>query len=157
MITEVKAPDNYNFSDIFLAGSIENDNAERWQDRFVNNITEYFSDKDVGELVITNPRRDIWPGNDDKEELEKQINWELNALASSFYIAMYFDKNTTSPITLLELGLNASDRLYVCCPEEYFRYENVRITCEKYGVHFFTTEVEWRSALFKEIEDYYCV
>ena len=45
-----------------------------------------------------------------------------------------------SPITLLELGLYAgSDKLRVICTEEFYRYDNVRITCARYGVPLFAT------------------
>ncbi len=48
---------------------------------------------------------------------------------------MYFDPNTKSPISLLELGLYAaSDKLTVCCPEGFWRKGNVDIVCERYGV-----------------------
>jgi len=48
---------------------------------------------------------------------------------------MYFDKNTKSPITLLELGLFArSGKLVVCCPDGFWRKGNVAIVCERYRV-----------------------
>ncbi len=50
-------------------------------------------------------------------------------------IVMYFDKNTMSPISLLELGLFArSGKLIVYCPEEFWRSGNVDIVCLKYGI-----------------------
>ena len=48
---------------------------------------------------------------------------------------MYFDPNTKSPISLLELGLFAhSKKLIVCCPEGFWRKGNVDIVCDKYGI-----------------------
>ena len=33
------------------------------------------------------------------------------------------------------MGLHAkSDKLYVICQKDFYRYDNVRITCEYYGV-----------------------
>jgi hypothetical protein len=48
---------------------------------------------------------------------------------------MYFDKDTKSPITLLELGLFArGGTIIVCCPEGYWRKGNVDVVCEKYDI-----------------------
>ena len=50
-------------------------------------------------------------------------------------IIMFFDPNTTLPITLLELGLYTKDkRLVICCPQKYFRWTNVQFICRNYGV-----------------------
>jgi hypothetical protein len=43
---------------------------------------------------------------------------ELSAMEMAHIIIMYFDPNTKSPISLLELGLNAREqKLVVLCPE----------------------------------------
>jgi len=48
---------------------------------------------------------------------------------------MYFDPNTKSPISLLELGLHAnSGKMIVCCPKGFWRKGNVDIVCERYDV-----------------------
>ena len=48
---------------------------------------------------------------------------------------MFFNPNTISPITLLELSIYAKDkRLVVYCPRKYFRWTNVEFVCRKYGV-----------------------
>jgi hypothetical protein len=48
---------------------------------------------------------------------------------------MYFDPNTLSPISLLELGLHAkSGKLIVCCPEGFYRKGNVDIVCQNFGI-----------------------
>ena len=50
-------------------------------------------------------------------------------------IVIFFDLNTISPITLLELSLYAKDkRLVVYCPRKYFRWTNMEFVCRKYGV-----------------------
>jgi hypothetical protein len=129
----------YVFDDsIFLAGSIEMGKAEKWQDRFV----EAFKDDDV---ILLNPRRDDWDPSwryDDPEgrgQLAAQITWELNALDEATVIAMYFDPNTMSPVSMLEFGLYAaSNRLVVCCPRDFFRYGNLVETAGRYPVDFCT-------------------
>ncbi len=125
---------------IFLAGSIEMGAAENWQDKVVN----YFKNRPG---VILNPRRDNWDNNwkqsKDNPDFKQQVDWELNALAKSDYIIMYFDPSTKSPISLLEMGLYAkSGKLLVVCPEGFWRKGNVDIVCETYGAKQFLTLAE---------------
>lgn len=60
-------------------------------------------------------------------------------------VAELFEKapGNKSPITLLELGLFAkSGKLHVVCTEGFYRYDNVRITCAKYGVPVYASLTE---------------
>lgn len=60
-------------------------------------------------------------------------------------VAELFEKapGSKSPITLLELGLFAkSGKLHVVCTEAFYRYDNVRITCAKYGVPVYASLTE---------------
>ena len=117
---------------VFLAGSIEVGVAERWQDIVINELLE-------DNVTLLNPRRVSWDASwkqtIDNPIFKEQVNWELEALERSDLIIMYFDKNTKSPITLLELGLFArSGKLVVCCPDGFWRKGNVAIVCERYRV-----------------------
>ncbi|AXT56040.1 nucleoside 2-deoxyribosyltransferase domain-containing protein [Aquimarina sp. MMG015] len=117
---------------VFLAGSIEVGVAERWQDIVINELLEY-------DVTLLNPRRASWDASwkqtIDNPVFKEQVDWELEALEKAEMIIMYFDKNTKSPITLLELGLFArSGKLIVCCPDEFWRKGNVAIVCERYEV-----------------------
>lgn len=92
-----------------------------------------------GGWAVFNPRQKEWhperPG-----EMDYQVNWELSHLEQADAILMYFADGSKSPITLLELGLHArSGKLRVVCTEKFYRYDNVRITCERYGIPVFTT------------------
>jgi hypothetical protein len=123
---------------IFLAGSIEQGKADKWQDK----ITNIF--KEVPHITFLNPRRQDWDPTwgDDHPELIEQIKWELNSLRHSDLAIFYFDPNTKSPITLLELGQHlerAPERALVCCPDGYWRRTNVRVTCEIHGVKMLDT------------------
>jgi hypothetical protein len=135
----VKAPNNYEYHPegltIFLGGSIEMNQAERWQDRLVSDLA-------TEDCLILNPRRDNWdsswaqdptPGTD----FYQQVSWELNAQDCADLLVYYFDPATASPITLLELGAYGSvepGAVIVCCPPSYFRYGNVKIFCDRYGI-----------------------
>ena len=132
-----KPPKNITFRDrnkksIFLAGSIEMGNAENWQEPLSNRLI------DSG-WVILNPRRDDWDNSLTQEfetpQFYQQVTWELNALEQADLIIMYFDPNTKSPISLLELGLYArSGKLIVVCPDGFWRKGNVDIVCNYYNV-----------------------
>jgi hypothetical protein len=144
----IKPPMSLETSDkktIFLAGSIEMGNAENWQQV----LEDKLSDEDV---VLFNPRRDDWDSSW-KQSIEngnfrEQVEWELAALEIADLIVMYFDKNTKSAISLLELGLFArSGKLIVCCPKEFWRSGNVDVTCVYYGVK----QVDNLNGLYVEI------
>ena len=123
---------NNEFS-VFLAGSIELDLAERWQNMVINDLTS------CDNLVILNPRRKDWDNSwtisIENENFKQQVYWELDGLEKADKIIMYFDPKTKSPISLLELGLfSRSDKLMVICPDGFWRKGNVDIVCEKYNI-----------------------
>jgi hypothetical protein len=119
---------------IFLAGSIEMGKAEDWQKKIIEELSDY-------PIQFLNPRRDDWDSSwkqtiEDKQ-FNEQVTWELDSLEASQFIIMYFDPNTKSPISLLELGIHACcnpEKLIVLCPEGFWRKGNVDIVCKKYGV-----------------------
>lgn len=154
----IKAPDysygnHFGFT-IFLGGSIEMDKAEHWQDRLANGL----ADEDV---LLLNPRRDDWdsswvqdptPGT----QFHTQVTWELNAQDSADLLVYYFDPATVSPITLLELGAyggSEPEAVVVCCPPSYFRYGNVAIFCERYGIELVHSYEELLSYIKSMIND----
>lgn len=130
------APQNIAYRDrnkksIFLAGSIEMGTAEDWQTIVGNTLSHKFN--------ILNPRRKDWDSSwiqsYDNPQFFQQVNWEINALEKADYILMYFDPNTKSPISLLELGMHLkSDKLIVVCPDGFYRKGNVEAVCSIYDV-----------------------
>jgi len=138
MLEIIKAPSSFsmvpNRRYLFLAGSIEMGNAENWQQE----IEGFLKDLD---MTILNPRRDDWDSSWEQSignsQFREQVEWELQGLEISDFIALYFSPGTKSPITLLELGLFAKSRpgkLIVCCPDGFWRKGNVDIVCLRYGV-----------------------
>lgn len=119
---------------IFLGGSIEMGGAEDWQIKL--------SDTFNGErITFWNPRRDDWDSSWKQDptpgtEFYKQVTWELNAQDNADMIVYYFDPETKSPITLLELGIYKDKNVVVCCPDGYWRKGNVVMVCRKYGIKF---------------------
>jgi hypothetical protein len=127
---------------VFLAGSIEMGVAEDWQ----TIIGDWFLS--LGWNVF-NPRRTDWDSSwiqsYDNPQFNQQVSWELNALEKSDVILMYLDPNTKSPISLLELGLHASSKkLYVICPDGFWRKGNVEMVCSTYDIPLFNTLEEFK-------------
>ncbi|WP_394998901.1 nucleoside 2-deoxyribosyltransferase domain-containing protein [Acinetobacter sp.] len=127
---------------IALFGSIEQGKASQWQTA----AQELLKDFDID---IYNPRRDYWD-----ESLEQsirnpvfkdQVEWELTVLENADVRIYYFDPETKSPVTLMELGLapcwGSSDTIVVC-PEGFWRKGNVDIVCQHYGIHMEETLAE---------------
>ena len=117
------------FTKIFLAGTIDMGNSRDWQAE----LHDRFSKMD-GRYILFNPRQEHWdasrPG-----EMDYQVRWELDHLEEADMIIMYILGTSKSPISLLEMGLHTkSDKMHVICEKDFYRYDNVRITCEYYGV-----------------------
>ena len=134
---EVQAPNEVildtEYVNIFLAGSIEMGVAEKWQEKVIAAL----SDKPIRFL---NPRREDWDSSwkqdIDNDNFVEQVIWELTCLEMAQIVIMYFDPNTKSPISLLELGLHAKEqKLVVLCPEGFWRKGNVDVVCEYYSIN----------------------
>lgn len=138
---EIKAPAPFpeviTKTEIFLAGSIEQGSAVNWQSLVVQALAPL-------DIVIFNPRRDDWNAGITQSisdpDFHDQVLWELDGLDRAKYIIMYFDPNTQSPISLLELGLHVnSGKMIVCCPNGFWRKGNVDIVCAAHNVPVFET------------------
>lgn len=105
---------------LFLAGSIEQGTADLWQDEIIHLLR-------TTPGTIFNPRRDNWDSsweqNIKNDQFYEQVQWELMSIREADHVAFYFDPNTKSPITLMELGLCIGERMNitVCCPENFWR------------------------------------
>ena len=140
MATEIKAPDRVPWDStkkkIFLAGSIDMGTAPDWQSDIITKL------KDMDALIL-NPRRKDWDSswkqsiND--EQFKKQVDWELRGLEGADIIIMNFERDSKSPISLLELGLFTYKNMLVCCPTGFYRKGNVDIVCQRYGIPVFET------------------
>lgn len=129
--------DNYSYNNdfkIFLAGTIDQGNSFDWQSKLVSEINQY-------DITIFNPRRkewdDSWEQSIENLEFVHQVTWELNHLAMSDLIIIYFAENSKSPVTLLELGLFKDKKMLVYCPEKFYRKGNVDIVCDMFDIPVF--------------------
>jgi hypothetical protein len=142
----IKAPEyvelSYDDYRIFLGGSIEMGAAEHWQQRLADAL-DHFPDT----VFLFNPRRDDWdsswiqdpaPGT----QFHTQVTWELVHQELAHLLVYYFDPNTKSVITMMELGaygLQATENTIVCCPKDFWRYGNVAVFCNRYNIELVHT------------------
>lgn len=124
---------------VFLAGTIEMGNSKDWQAEAIEVLQDSCS-------IIYNPRRDDWDSSwtqdIDDPNFNVQVNWELEHIEQADFVLMYFDPTSKSPISLLELGFlaaSAPHKVWVCCPEGFYRKGNVDIVCNRYGIVQFDT------------------
>jgi hypothetical protein len=151
MFEVIKPP--YRKLSIFLAGSIEMGIAEDWQSKIEKEL-------DGLDVTIYNPRRDSWDSSwvqsIHNEQFREQVEWELDHLDKSDVIVMYFDENTKSPISLLELGLYASSgKMIVYCPEGFWRKGNVDIVSKRYDIRQVNSFSELLIAIKSVASKYY--
>ncbi|OWY49396.1 hypothetical protein AALT_g11064 [Alternaria alternata] len=125
-------PPKYRKFTVFAAGSIEMGGAVNWQPLVATMLNHL-------PITVCNPRKGSWDQNikqQAKDELfEQQVVWELGALEQADVICFFFDTETKSPVSLLELGVwSGSDKVVVCCGDAYWKSGNVHLTCDRYGV-----------------------
>ena len=124
-------PNKPNSKSVFLAGTIDNGDSLNWKNKTIIELMNL----GINDIEIYNPRREHWNPNPSKEEMECQIKWEQEYLDKADFIAMVLLDDSKSPISLLELGLYAkSNKLIVFCTPDFYRWDNVRLTCEKYNI-----------------------
>lgn len=138
---------------IFLAGSIEMGAAEDWQNIISNDLSTF-------EGTIFNPRRDEWDSSWEQsiknDKFKEQVTWELDSLDASDIIVFYFAPKTKSPISLLELGkyIDKGKKLFVICPEGFWRKGNIEILCDRYNVKLYLSIDEAILDIKSSIESY---
>lgn len=128
---------------VFLAGSIEMGKAEPWQDKVAAALADL-------EGTIYNPRRPDWDSSwvcsIENKQFKQQVHWELAHLLTCEIAVFYFDPKTTSPISMMELGLvlgkHSFDKLIVCCPEGFWKKGNVDVTLGFFDHSYFTERNE---------------
>jgi Nucleoside 2-deoxyribosyltransferase like len=151
---------NHNYITLFAGGSIEMNKAKPWQKQFINAF------KDHDDVVILNPRREAWDSSWKQEvsdpNFREQVEWELKGLEKCDTALIYFDPETKSPISLLELGLfgaspehrEARTKMHVVCPPGFWRKGNVDIVCLRYDIPFYNDLPEACTAIKSELEMY---
>lgn len=129
---------------VFLAGSIEMGKAEPWQEKLLSsllNLEKYVVS--IRDITLLNPRRPDWDSSWTQDESDpkfnEQVNWELEGIIRADVVFFYFDPETKSPVSLLELGivLGSKIRTIVVCPPGFWRKGNVDIACRRHNVKVF--------------------
>jgi hypothetical protein len=124
---------------IFLAGTIDMGNSIDWQQKIIDDFQDFSKKK---EITILNPRRKDWDSGwiqkIENEQFSGQVNWELDALEKADFIIMFLEKNSKSPVSMLELGLFAdSEKMLVCCEEGFWRKGNIDLVCKRKEISTF--------------------
>lgn len=133
------APEVYGHYDrpsLFLAGSIEQGSADKWQDRVIAHFDG------VDGIYLFNPRRDSWDAGASEKSVARQANWELDAMDKAHAIFMYLQPGTISPVSLMEVAYQCGrvgsgffiNKMVVCCPEGFHRRTNVVTMCGRVGI-----------------------
>ena len=104
---------------LFIAGTISG--TEDWQKYMVNGIMDL-------PITIYNPRRKTFDVSK-KNESEKQIKWEYDALRKATLTIFWFAKETLGPIVLFELGsaLERTDNIIIGADPKYERVFDIEI------------------------------
>lgn len=119
---------------VFLAGSIEQDKAQQWQQEVIGRLSHL-------RVAVFNPRRRTWNSSLEQcvanSDFVAQVNWELDRIENADIIFFFFQPGTQSPISLAELGfvlgrnLHAkTQEVFVVCPKGFWRKGNVDIMAQ---------------------------
>ena len=131
---------------IFLAGTIDNGEEDDWQYGLFLKLAVFVGAssfdpdgrrhlEDIPNFTVFSPRRKDWPENATTEMVEEQIRWEQEKLDEADLIIMVLQDGSKSPISLLELGLYGPEGKLICfCTPRFYRYSNVKLTCEKWHI-----------------------
>jgi hypothetical protein len=149
-----KKPGNVELS-VFLAGTIEMGNSHDWQQEMIDTIQDRAS-------VIYNPRRAEWDASWVQSihavPFNNQVNWELDFIEAADRVYMFLDPASKSVISMLELGFLAAyapDKLWVCCPDGFWRKGNVEIVCNRYGIKLYESFNVFKNAARLDLERAY--
>jgi len=118
---------------VFLAGTIDMGNSLDWQQKFIDQANV---EKALGQVTVFNPRRaswdHSWTQSIENVQFSEQVNWELDAMENADVILLFLEKDSKSPISMMELGLFAdSGKLMICCEEGFWRKGNIDIVCQR--------------------------
>ena len=129
------APENYvKPLKVFLGGTIDGGDSPDWQQEVIDILNKASKTP----AIVFNPRRKEFDKNAPSELVQEQIDWEQRHLDEADIIIMNILPDSKSPISLLELGLYAqTGKLKVFCSPDFYRYENIKMTCNKYKVDIF--------------------
>lgn len=122
---------------LFLGGTIDCGDSVNHQQAIIDELNK---EDTIRPIMVYNPRREEWQSSDNKDENDKQINWELYHLERADLIVMNILEDSKSPISLMEIGLFArTNKLIVFCKQGFYRFDNVRIVCKRYNVPLYET------------------
>lgn len=141
----VNPVNNDPFNTVFLAGSIEMGKAIDWQAEVIATIEKHVKKVMRGSMIVFNPRRPEWDSSWEQtienKQFAEQVNWELEHIARADTVFFYFQGETLSPISLMELGyaLGRGIHCVVVCEKNFWRKGNIEVICERHNVKVYST------------------
>ncbi|RDX48162.1 hypothetical protein OH76DRAFT_1383976 [Lentinus brumalis] len=122
---------------VYLSGSVEPGSTPGWRHEMIGRLQHL-------PVTIFDPTRGDWDGPWIEWQSDKrfaaQTNWELDNLERADVVAVYLAPRTTSPVSLLEIGLFVGmKKVIVCCPDGFCLKGNVEFVCKERGVPFVET------------------
>ena len=151
-VMEITSPNiipNIDATFVFLGGAIDNGSALNWQKEVSLKLQAYHR------IIVLNPRRESFCFTD-KPELEKQIEWELNAQELSHIILYYFPEHSMAPITFLELGTfsqRCPDKIIVCAELGFYRLTNLEVFCKRYNIKLVNNLDQFLSIVYLKMSE----
>lgn len=129
MATVIKARDSFpNGFSVFLAGSVAGND---WRQDLVKLLKE----KDI---IFLDPRSDDYDSiktSISDPLFVEQVTWEQDGLEHADVVVMFFNRNSESPITLMEFGLFArTKKVIVRCPKGYKHKGYVDVISERFAL-----------------------
>ena len=110
---------------VFLSGSVS---GRDWRAALVERLNEH-------DIVFLDPRSDDYESIVGSDKFHEQVDWEQDGLTNADVIAMYFNHDSVSPISLMEFGLFArSEKMVVYCAKEYKHKGYVDAICDRHKI-----------------------
>lgn len=119
---------------IFLAGSIGDAEDKKWRKEITDYINEWWFESEFNKdnITIYSPLREdgVWTPDMEVE----QAAWDMSMLTMADYIILHLTGESTSPVSLLELGIYMKNtNLYLSINPSYIKKNVVELYVANHG------------------------
>lgn len=118
---------------VFLAGSMNTE----WRQKLMNNWSSLTRNNNVGNVVFVDPTRRDWDSSWTTKygdaKFYQQTKWELSTMRQCDWVIVYLNKDSKSPVSMVETVLNM-DRVLLVRDDEFWQAGYIDILCEEFGI-----------------------
>jgi len=118
---------------VFLAGSMNTE----WRQKLMNDWSSLTRNNNVGSVVFVDPTRRDWDSNwttkYNDAQFYQQTKWELSTMRQCDWVIVYLNKDSKSPVSMVETVLNM-DRVLLVRDDEFWQAGYIDILCEEFGI-----------------------